>query len=113
MVGIDQSGRVLELVVLVFDGGGELLIHAVKAHPQFLDELVQLAGGYPLWPWGMVCESWNQASLEESGADSNAPYGARCFLTWSRMACWMTFGCRTRLNAPYGARCFLTSLRRD
>lgn len=39
VVGIDQSGCVLELVVLVFDGGGELLIHAVKARPQFLDEL--------------------------------------------------------------------------
>ena len=40
VVGIDQSVRVLELVVLVFDGGGELLIHAMKARPQFLDELV-------------------------------------------------------------------------
>lgn len=39
VVGIDQSGRVLEMVVLVFDGGGELLIHAMKARPQFLDEL--------------------------------------------------------------------------
>ena len=39
MVVIDQSGRVLELVVLVFDGGEELLIHAMKARPQFLDEL--------------------------------------------------------------------------
>lgn len=39
VVGIDQSGRVLELVVLVFDGGGELLIHAMKARPQFLNEL--------------------------------------------------------------------------
>lgn len=40
VVGIDQSGRVLELVVLVSDGGGELLIHAIKARAQFLDELV-------------------------------------------------------------------------
>lgn len=40
VVGIDQSERDLELVVLVFDGGGELLIHAMKARPQFLDELV-------------------------------------------------------------------------
>lgn len=40
VVGIDQSGRVLELVVLVFDGGAELLIHAMKARAQFLDELV-------------------------------------------------------------------------
>ena len=40
VAGIDQSGRVLELVVLVFDGGGELLIHAMKARARFLDELV-------------------------------------------------------------------------
>lgn len=39
VVGVDQSGRVLEMVVLVFDDGGELLIHAMKARPQFLDEL--------------------------------------------------------------------------
>ena len=30
---------------------------------------------------GMVCESWNQALLEELGPVLNAPYGARCFLT--------------------------------
>lgn len=30
VVGIDQSGRVLELVVLVFDGGGELLIRLFR-----------------------------------------------------------------------------------
>ena len=47
----------LELVVLVFDGGGELLIHAMKARTQFLDELVQLAGGYPLWPGGWSANS--------------------------------------------------------
>lgn len=40
VVGIDQSGRVLELVVLVFDGRRELLTHAMKARAQFLDELV-------------------------------------------------------------------------
>ena len=39
VVGVGQSGRVLEMVVLVFDDGGELLIHAMKARPQFLDEL--------------------------------------------------------------------------
>ncbi|MBS6968333.1 MAG: toxin-antitoxin system toxin subunit [Actinomyces sp.] len=39
MVGIDQSGRVLEMVVLIFDSGGELLIHAMKARPQFLEGL--------------------------------------------------------------------------
>lgn len=39
VVGIDQSGRVQEMVVLIFDSGGELLIHAMKARPQFLEEL--------------------------------------------------------------------------
>ena len=39
VVGIDQSGRVLEMVVLIFDSGGELLIHAMKARPQFLEGL--------------------------------------------------------------------------
>lgn len=39
VVGIDQSGRILEMVVLIFDSGGELLIHAMKARPQFLEEL--------------------------------------------------------------------------
>ena len=39
VVGVGRSGRVLEMVVLVFDDGGELLIHAMKARPQFLDEL--------------------------------------------------------------------------
>ena len=39
MVGVDNSGRVLELVVLIFDDGRELVIHAMKARQQFLDEL--------------------------------------------------------------------------
>ena len=39
VVGIDQSGRVLEMVVLIFDSGGVLLIHATKARPQLLEEL--------------------------------------------------------------------------
>ena len=39
VVGIDQSGRVLEMVVLIVDSGGVLLIHAMKARPQLLEEL--------------------------------------------------------------------------
>lgn len=39
MVGVDNSGRVLELVALFFDDGRELIIHAMKARQQFLDEL--------------------------------------------------------------------------
>lgn len=57
VVGIDQSGRVLELVMLVFDGGGELLIHAMKVRAQFLDELVCLRVAYPLWPGGWSANS--------------------------------------------------------
>ena len=36
----------------------------------------------------------------------NAPYGARCFLTW--MIQRLEELSYKRLNAPYGARCFLT-----
>ncbi|AEG45592.1 hypothetical protein L600_000900000500 [Isoptericola variabilis J7] len=39
MLGFDDSGRMLELVVLVFDSGDELIIHAMKARPQYLDLL--------------------------------------------------------------------------
>lgn len=38
-LGFDQQGRLLELVVLVFDSGNELVIHAMKARPQILDLL--------------------------------------------------------------------------
>lgn len=38
-LGFDPSGRLLELVVLRFDSGNELLIHAMKARPQYLDLL--------------------------------------------------------------------------
>lgn len=35
-VGFDTSGRLLELVVLVWDDGTEELIHAMKARPQYI-----------------------------------------------------------------------------
>lgn len=38
-LGIDPSGRLLELVVLRFESGNELLIHAMKARRQYLDLL--------------------------------------------------------------------------
>ncbi|GAA1863877.1 toxin [Myceligenerans crystallogenes] len=38
-IGFDDSGRALELVVLVFDSGEELIIHAMKARRQYLDLL--------------------------------------------------------------------------
>jgi hypothetical protein len=38
-LGFDGSGRLLELVVLVFDNGNELVIHAMKARKQYLDLL--------------------------------------------------------------------------
>ena len=43
-------------------------------------------------------------SVSEVGL--NAPYGARCFLTYGTS---MNNQPILRLNAPYGARCFLTS----
>ena len=39
----------------------------------------------------------------------NAPFGARCFLTWPPTAWRATTSLRS-LNAPFGARCFLTKL---
>lgn len=36
-LGFDSAGRLLELVVLRFDSGNELLIHAMKARPQYVD----------------------------------------------------------------------------
>ena len=38
-LGFDTRGRLLETVVLVFDSGNELVIHAMKARPQVLDLL--------------------------------------------------------------------------
>ncbi|MBN9607318.1 MAG: toxin [Actinomycetales bacterium] len=38
-LGFDIHGRLLETVVLVFDSGNELVIHAMKARPQMLDLL--------------------------------------------------------------------------
>lgn len=35
-LGFDAEGRLLELIVLVFDSGNELVIHAMKARPQYL-----------------------------------------------------------------------------
>lgn len=38
-LGFDTQGRLLETVVLTFDSGNELVIHATKARPQILDLL--------------------------------------------------------------------------
>ena len=38
-LGFDTQGRLLETVVLTFDSGDELMIHAMKARPQMLDLL--------------------------------------------------------------------------
>lgn len=38
-LGFDTQGRLLETVVLAFDSGNELIIHAMKARPQSLDLL--------------------------------------------------------------------------
>lgn len=39
MIGADPAGRLLELVALIYDDGYELIIHAMKARAQYLDEL--------------------------------------------------------------------------
>lgn len=38
-LGFDSAGRLLEVVVLSFDSGNELVIHAMKARRQYLDLL--------------------------------------------------------------------------
>ncbi|GAB3603382.1 toxin [Microbacterium aureliae] len=38
-LGFDTHGRLLETVVLVFDSGNELVIHAMRARPKMLDLL--------------------------------------------------------------------------
>jgi hypothetical protein len=38
-LGFDGAGRLLELVVLRFDSGNELIIHAMKARRRYLDLL--------------------------------------------------------------------------
>lgn len=38
-LGFDRASRLLELVVLRFDSGNELIIHAMKARRQYLDLL--------------------------------------------------------------------------
>lgn len=39
IIGPDPAARLLELVMLTFDDGRELIIHAMKARPQYLDRL--------------------------------------------------------------------------
>ncbi|MWV49449.1 toxin [Rathayibacter sp. VKM Ac-2803] len=38
-LGFDSRGRLLETVVLIFDSGNELVIHAMKARPNMIDLL--------------------------------------------------------------------------
>ncbi|WP_369822675.1 toxin-antitoxin system toxin subunit [Cellulomonas sp. KH9] len=35
LLGFDSAGRLLELVILQFDSGDELIIHAMKAREQY------------------------------------------------------------------------------
>ena len=45
-LGFDTAGRLLEVVVLRFDSGNELLIHAMKARSHYR-ELLQASGTLP------------------------------------------------------------------
>ena len=38
-LGLDDAGRLLELIVLKFDSGREIVIHSMKARQQYLDLL--------------------------------------------------------------------------
>ena len=39
LLGFDDAARLLELVILIFDSGQELVVHAMKSRPQYLDLL--------------------------------------------------------------------------
>jgi hypothetical protein len=39
MIGTDPAGRLLELITLIYDDGYELIIHAMRARPQYLAEI--------------------------------------------------------------------------
>lgn len=41
LLGFDDGGRILEIVILVFDSGEEMVIHAMKARAQYLDLLLR------------------------------------------------------------------------
>lgn len=41
-LGFDTRGRLLEVIVLVFDSGNELVIHAMKARPKMLELIPDL-----------------------------------------------------------------------
>ena len=47
-------------------------------------------------------------ALASIAVSLNAPFGARCFMTPTRLKMSWLF-CRTCLNAPFGARCFMTT----
>jgi len=36
VLGFDSNGRLLELAILTFDSGQQLVIHAMKARPKYL-----------------------------------------------------------------------------
>jgi hypothetical protein len=38
-LGFDTAGRLLEVVILRFDSGNELIIHAMRARRQYMDLL--------------------------------------------------------------------------
>lgn len=39
MIATDPAGRLLEIITLIYDDGSELIIHAMKARTQYLNEL--------------------------------------------------------------------------
>ena len=38
-LGFDKSGRLVELTVLMFDSGNEMIIHSMRARPQYFSLL--------------------------------------------------------------------------
>lgn len=68
MIGTDPAGRLLELVALIFDDGHELLIHAMKARAQYLEE-VEMAHDVKAYRAAQSDDDGERVSLAEVRAD--------------------------------------------
>lgn len=54
ILGFDTNGRVLELVLLVFDIGNELIVHAMPARKQYLKMITSWPSTDHRWP--LLCQ---------------------------------------------------------
>ena len=74
-LGFDTRSRLLELTVLLFDSGNEMIIHSMKGRPQYYSLLTQVAqpGGAPL-----VQQRRHQFALFRQGHTGYKPVDQLC-----------------------------------